>query len=89
MPDTAPEQVEGSQHDYIVVHESDLLKLRSALGGAAAYLTAVNDMNAALHRDEVVYSPLTVIVQQAAGRVTALLEGVNSKRQPHQEDEPS
>lgn len=70
----------SSEEDYVIVHESDLLKLRSALRDSRIFLTALNEQNAALHRDEVVYSPLTVAVKQAEERVSALLAGVNSTR---------
>lgn len=71
--------------DYVEVHESELLKIRNALRGADRYLSAMNEMNAALHRDDVVYSPLTVVVQQAYARVQALLTGVNSQRKEKEE----
>lgn len=76
----------SEEGDYLEIHESDLLKVRSALRDAHKYLAAINEANAALHRDDPVYSPLTVAVKQAHGRVTALLEGHNSVRREKEEE---
>lgn len=63
--------------EYVRVHKSDLEKLRVALYGAEKHLRSLNDMNAALHLADPVYSPLTTTVMNARKRIDDLLDGVN------------
>ncbi len=64
---------------YIRVHKSDLEKIKQALDKSHIYLKRLNEMNAALHISDPVYSPLTGLVGHAAARVDDLLDGVNSE----------
>lgn len=63
--------------EYSRVHRSDLEKLKQALDAAHTYLKRMNEMNAALHLSDPVYSPLTTTVGNARTRVNDLLDGVN------------
>ncbi len=65
--------------EYIRVHKSDLEKIKQALDKSHIYLKRLNEMNAALHTSDPVYSPLTSMVGHAASRVDDLLDGVNSE----------
>ncbi len=65
--------------EYIRVHRSDLEKMKQALDKAHIYLRRLNEMNAALHIADPVYSPLTGMVGHAASRVDDLLDGANSE----------
>lgn len=65
--------------DYVRVHRSDLEKIRHALDKGAIYLRRLNEMNAALHLSDPVYSPLTGTLDNARVRVDQLLDGVNSE----------
>lgn len=65
--------------DYIRVHRSDLEKIRQSLDRAHTYFKRLNEMNAALHISDPVYSPLTGQVGNAVTRVDQLLDGVNSE----------
>lgn len=64
--------------EYIRVHRSDLEKLRQALDKAHTYFRRMNEMNAALHTSDPVYSPLTTLVGNGVSRVDQLLDGMNS-----------
>ncbi len=68
-----------TESEYIRVHKSDLEKIKQALDKSHIYLKRLNEMNAALHISDPVYSPLTGIVSHAASRVNDLLDGVNSE----------
>jgi hypothetical protein len=63
--------------EYIRVHRSDLEKIRVALHGAESYLRSMNNMNAALHLSDPVFSPLTTTVMNGKKRVDDLLDGIN------------
>lgn len=63
--------------EHVRVHKSDLEKLRVALHGAERYLRSLNEMNAALHLSDPVFSPLTSMVMNAKKRIDDLLDGVN------------
>lgn len=65
--------------EYVRVHKSDLEKIKQALDKSHVYLKRLNEMNAALHISDPVYSPLTGMVGHAASRVDDLLDGVNSE----------
>ena len=64
--------------DYIEVHESELRKVGNAIRSAERYLKALNEMNAALHLEDPVYSPLTTAVSNAVVRVERMLDGHNA-----------
>ncbi len=68
--------------DYVKVHVSDLEKVRQTLDRAHVYLRRVNEMNAALHMSDPVYSPLTGNVAMALSRIDDLLDGVNTGEIP-------
>ncbi len=63
--------------EYVRVHKSDLEKIRVALQGAENYLRSLNNMNAALHLADPVYSPLTTTVMNGKKRIDDLLDGIN------------
>lgn len=65
--------------ETIRVHRSDLEKIRQALDRTNTYLKRMNEMNAALHMSDPVYSPLTTSVGNALTRVDQLLDGVNTE----------
>jgi len=65
--------------EYVRVHKSDLEKIKQALDKSHIYFKRLNEMNAALHTSDPVYSPLTGMVGNAASRVDDLLDGVNSE----------
>lgn len=65
--------------DYVRVHRSDLEKIRHALDKGLLYFERMNEMNAALHLADPVYSPLTGTMKGARTRVDQLLDGVNSE----------
>jgi len=69
----------ASEAEYIRVHRSDLEKVLLALGKAHTYFKRHNEMNAALHISDPVYSPLTTTIGHAVARVDELLDGVNSE----------
>lgn len=64
--------------EYVRVHRSDLEKIKQALDKGHLYLKRLNEMNAALHLGDPVYSPLTTMVGNARTRVDELLDGVNT-----------
>lgn len=66
-----------TESEYIRVHKSDLEKILQALDKSHTYFKRLNEMNAALHSSDPVYSPLTGMVGNAASRVDDLLDGVN------------
>lgn len=65
--------------DYVRVHQSDLEKIRQALDRGTTYFERLNEMNAALHVSDPVYSPLTGLLKNARTRIDQLLDGVNSE----------
>lgn len=65
--------------EYLRIHTSDLEKIRQALDKTNLFLSRHNEMNAALHMADPVYSPLTGVVRNALNRVDQLLDGVNSE----------
>lgn len=65
--------------EYVRVHTSDLEKIKQALDKSHLYFRRLNEMNAALHISDPVYSPLTGMIAHAAGRVDDLLDGVNTE----------
>lgn len=65
--------------DYIRVHKSDLEKVKQALDKSHLYFKRHNEMNAALHTADPVYSPITTLVGNAVIRIDQLLDGVNSE----------
>ena len=67
---------------YLQIHRSDLEKILQALERAHTYFRRQNEMNAALHLSDPVYSPLTSSVGNARTRVTELLQGVNTGELP-------
>jgi hypothetical protein len=64
--------------EYIRAHRSDLEKIRQALEKGHLHLKRMNEMNAALHMSDPVYSPLTTLLGNARTRVDELLDGVNT-----------
>ena len=68
--------------DYMKVHRSDLEKVRQVLDRMHTYLRRMNEMNAALHMSDPVYSPLTGNVAMAMTRVDELLDGQNTQEIP-------
>ena len=65
--------------EYVRVHRSDLEKIKQAFDKGHLYLKRMNEMNAALHLGDPVYSPLTSMVGNARTRVDELLDGVNTE----------
>lgn len=65
--------------DYVKVHKSDLEKIRQTLGKTHTYFRRMNEMNAALHMSDPVYSPLTGNIAMAISRLDDLLDGVNTE----------
>lgn len=80
-------KVEEVEPDYIEVHASELQKVLNATRGAERYLKALNEMNASLHLEEAVYSPLTTSISNAVKRLEAMLEGFNAKLKEREDGE--
>lgn len=64
--------------DYIEVHESELRKVLNAVRQAERFHKSHNEMNAALHLEDVVYSPLTTALSNSVARLEGMLGGYNA-----------
>lgn len=73
------EEASAVEPDYIEVHASELKKVLNTCRAGERHLRSLNEMNAALHLEDAVYSPLTTAMSNAVARLEGMLAGYNAR----------
>lgn len=85
-PEVVAEEESAVQPDYIEVHASELQKVLNTCRAGERHLRSLNEMNAALHLEDAVYSPLTTAMGNSVRRLEGMLEGFNAKLKEREDD---